>query len=173
MSFWDGTRWIENGPRRHPEPRRTTRAADWVATALMLLLMPALLVMMAGAALAAKPTSAVWISDGSTARTQPALQFGSPFMVGYSTREREPWALAECYPNGTTTFSNTYADGTIWSEVFSVYTGGPSPQSFVLGASIYPLWTGGGADCVVSLVTYSRDLSRQTVLATASFTVEP
>jgi hypothetical protein len=143
-----------------------------LATALMLLLIPALLVLMAGAALGAKPTSSVWISDGSTARVQP-LQFGSRFTVGYSSREREPWALAECYPNGTTTFSATYADGTIWSEVFSVYPGGPSPQSFVVGASIFPLWTGGGADCVVSLITYSRDLSRRTVLATSSFTVEP
>lgn len=173
MTLWDGTRWIEDRPRRHAEPRRTARPADWVATALMLVLVPALLVVMATAALGAKPTSSVWINDVSTERTEAALQFGSSFTVGYSTREREPWALAECYPNGTTTFSNTYADGTIWGEVFSVYPGGPSPQSFVVGASIFPLWTGGGADCVVSLVTYSHDLSRKTVLATSSFTVEP
>lgn len=172
MSAWDGTRWIEDRSQRHPEPRRNARPADWVATALMVLLMPALLLLMASAALGAKPTSSVWISDESTARVQP-LQFGSSFTVGYSTREREPWALAECYPNGTTTFRSTYADGSIWSEVFSVYPGGPSPQSFVVGASIFPLWTGGGADCVVRLVTYSRDLSRTAVLATAAFTVEP
>jgi hypothetical protein len=173
MSLWDGTRWVEDLPEHRSDPQVTSRAADWVGTLLMILLVPALLVVMATAVFGAKPTSSVWINDASTGRTAAAVQFGSSFTVGYATREREPWALAECYPNNTTTFSGTYADGTIWSEVFSLYSGGPSPQAFVAGDSIFPLWTAGGADCVVSLVTYSRDLSRKTVLATAPFTVQP
>jgi len=174
MAYWNGKRWIADEPIRRPDRGRGSPAADWVATLVMMLLVPALLIAMATLSLGAKPTSSVWINEMSaTGLSAAPLQFGDPFTVGYSTKDREPWALAQCYPSDTTTFSTTYADGTVWSEVFSVYPGGPSPQSFVLGASIYPLWTGGGADCVVSLVTYSRDLSRQTVLATASFTVEP
>ena len=174
MSFWNGTRWIPDAPQRPPKPHGAERVADWLATLLMILLVPALLVVMAGGALAAKPTSSIWVNEmsGAQAQTTP-LTFGDPFTVGYSSKEREPWALAQCYPNDTTTFSATYADGTIWSEVFSVYPGGPSPQAFVLGDSIYPLWSGGGADCVVSLVTFSHDLSRSAVHATAWFTVVP
>ena len=148
------------------------RLTDWVATVLMLALIPILIFIMAGATLAAKPSSAVWVNElGATARV--SLELGTPFSVGYATREREPWALAECRPNATTVYSATYPDGTVWSEVFSVYQGGPTPQDFTLGESVYPLWTGGGADCTVTLLTYSRDLTRHSVLATTWFTAAP
>ncbi|CAN5685530.1 hypothetical protein BH24ACT5_BH24ACT5_12880 [soil metagenome] len=61
----------------------------------------------------------------------------------------------------------------MWSEIFSVYPGGPPPQDFTVGASVYPLWTGGGADCSVTLLKLSPDLSRRTVLATSVFTTAP
>lgn len=166
MAFWNGTRWLADQPAR-PQPHRAKQFADWIATLLMIALVPALLIVAAGGVFAAKPTSSVWVDESAP------LAFGSPFTVEYSSHEREPWALVQCYPNGSTTFGSTYADGTIWGQVFSAYPGGPSPQAFVLGASIYPLWTGGGADCVVSLVSYSHDLSRQWVHATAWFTVVP
>jgi hypothetical protein len=140
---------------------------------LMLALVPILIFIMAGATLAAKPSSSsVWINElGAEARAVVSL--GDPFSVGYATREREPWALAECRPNGSTGYSATHPDGTVWSEVFSLFPGGPTPQNFTLGESVYPLWTSGGADCKLSLLTYSRDLSRSTVLATMAFTAAP
>lgn len=128
---------------------------------------------MAGATLAAKPSSStVWVNElGADARV--SLGLGSHFSVGYATREREPWALAECRPNTTTVYSATYPDGTVRSAVFSVFPGGPTDQNFTLGESVYPLWTSGGADCTLSLVAYSRDLSRSTVLATMAFSAAP
>lgn len=126
-------------------------------------------------AFAGKATSAVWVTElgGAATQTASTLSHGDGFTVGYATREREPFALARCYANATTEFTGTHADGSIWGEVFSVYDGGPTPQAFQLGASVHPLWTGGGADCTVELVKYSRDLSRMTVLATMEFTAAP
>jgi hypothetical protein len=124
------------------------------------------------ATLAGKATSAVWVNELSAKVSSGVggLKFGDHFTVGYDTRERQPFALARCYANGTTQFVGTNADGSVWGEVFSVYAGGPTPQDFQLGASVYQLWTGGGADCTVQLVKYSSDLSRMTVLATTRFT---
>ena len=146
---------------------------DWVATLLMLALVPVLIVVLASATVAAKPaSSSVWINElGADARA--SLGLGDHFSVGYATREREPWALAECRPNASTGYIGTNPDGTVWSAVFSLYAGGPTPQNFSLGESVYPLWTTGGADCTLSLVAYSRDLSRSTVLATMAFTAAP
>ena len=149
------------------------RLTDWLATVAMLALVPILIFIMAGATLAAKPSSsAVWVNElGADARV--SLGLGSHFSVGYATREREPWALAECRPNASTGYSATNPDGTVWSAVFSLFPGGPTPQNFTLGESVYPLWTSGGADCTVSLLAYSRDLSRHTILATTAFTAAP
>lgn len=123
-------------------------------------------------ALAATSTSAVWIDELTTARSS-GLQYGDGFNVGYRTRERQPWAQARCYPNGSTVFDRTYADGSIWGENFSVYPGGPMPQGFELTDPIANNWTAGGADCVLRLVKYSSNYSRYTVLATKAFTVAP
>ena len=144
---------------------------DWLATVLMLALLPILIFVLADATYAAKPSSSsVWVNE-ITARA--VLSHGDEFSVGYATREREPWALVECRPNATSIYSATYADGTFWSEIFSLYPGGPTPQNFALGASVYPLWTGGGADCTVILLKLSPDLSRRTELATATFSAAP
>ncbi|MGH2488270.1 MAG: hypothetical protein ACRDFR_01450 [Candidatus Limnocylindria bacterium] len=173
MAYWDGQRWIADGPPRR-RPDRGAQVTNWLATLLMLLLIPALLIVSAGAVAGAKPTSSVWINEANaTTFPQSALRLGSPFSVGYSSKEREPWALVQCYPNATTVFSSTYEDGTVWASVFSVYPGGPSPQAFVVGASIYPIWTSGGADCVVRLVTYSHDLSRMAEHAASWYSIAP
>jgi hypothetical protein len=130
---------------------------------------------MAGSVSAAKSTSAVWVEElaQDTVQLVSPLKHGDGFTVGYVTRERQPFALTRCWPNATTEYSSTYSDGSVWGQVFSVYEGGPTPQAFELGASVWPLWIGGGADCTVELVKYSRDLSRKTVLATTGFTVAP
>ena len=131
----------------------------------------------AGSVLAARggsgaTSSPVWVAEraGVTARLAP-LQYGSPFTVGYSSKEREPWAHATCYPNDSTVYSFTYADGSIWGEYFSVYDGGPLPQAFELIDPIARNWTSGGASCQVSLVKFSGDYSRETVLVTSTFEV--
>ena len=171
MAFWDGTRWTDEPkpwPRyRSPSVVRAARAAGAVAALLVALTV--------SGASAGKAESTVWVNELSAGSTLAAtgLSLGDHFSVGYTTRETEPFALARCYPNATTEYIGMHADGSIWGEVFSVYDGGPTPQAFQLGASVYPLWTGGGADCTVELVKYSRNLSRMTVLATTSFTAAP
>ena len=67
----------------------------------------------------------------------------------------------------------TYGDGWIWGQYFSVYPGGPQPQDFQLIDPVAENWTGGGARCTVELVKFSTDGSRETVLATETFLVEP
>lgn len=118
--------------------------------------------------------SSVWIMELSeTGRVAP-LRYGNAFTVGYSTKDRQPWAFTQCVANSTTVLSaSPYADGSIWGEYFSVYSGGPLPQAFVVGESVSPIWTGGGADCTVSLLRFSADYARQTVLAVTTFSVAP
>ena len=108
------------------------RLTDWVATVLMLALIPILIFIMAGATLAAKPSSAVWVNE-LRANARVSLELGTPFSVGYATREREPWALAECRPNATTVYSATYADGTVWSEGLQRLSGWADTAGLHLG----------------------------------------
>ncbi len=110
---------------------------------------------------------------------QTELHFGDHFTVSYQTNTPQPWALARCYPNGSSVYSGVNADGSFWGEWFSVYPGGPSPQNFILGDSVSPLWTGGGADCTVDLYKLSgkylgaQGFQHQDLLAETAFTVAP
>jgi type II secretory pathway pseudopilin PulG len=113
--------------------------------------------------------SAVWVVELSGARAASALGRGDHFTVGYSTRSRQPWAEAKCFPNATTEYSGTYSDGSIYGETFSVYAGGPTPQDFVLGVSLRKYWTGGGADCRVDLITVDSKGLRRSLLARTRF----
>lgn len=120
--------------------------------------------------------SSVWVVTGGGAAPTTAVQFGSAFVVGYRSSERQPWAHARCYANATTVLSGAPApDGSIWGSWYSLWAGGPSPQNFVLGASVSPVWVGGGADCIVDLVKVSgkylgaNGFSNQTVLASTRF----
>jgi hypothetical protein len=171
MTYWDGNRWIPDEPAK-PKPAGAGRRLLGASTeaALITLLLFGLI---AGSALGARPAaSSVWVNEVS-AEARGTLRLHDAFTVGYSSREREPWALVTCFPADGTEYSTTYGDGSIWSAVFSVYPDGPSPQNFVLGDSVYPVWTGGAADCKVELVAYSRDLRRMSVLATAAFFAAP
>lgn len=170
MAYWNGTAWVPDSaasPERRPRFRLLGAATE---ASLIVLLAFGLI---AGTTFAAKPeTSEVWVNElGTGARV--ALGLGDAFTVGYQTRERKPFALATCWPNDTSEYIGTHADGSIWGAVFSVYPGGPTPQAFTLGESVYPLWTAGGADCQVELVKFSPDLRRTSVLATTYFTATP
>lgn len=172
MAYWNGTSWVPETAAA-PPARRTYRSRLFgTATEASLIVLLAF-GLIAGTTFAAKPqTSEVWVNElGAGARV--ALGLGDAFTVGYQTRERQPFALARCWANGTTEYIGTHADGSIWGAVFSVYPGGPTPQAFTLGESVNPLWTAGGADCQVELVKYSPDLRRTSVLATTHFTAAP
>lgn len=178
MSYWNGSHWVEETPASRPRP--PSRLATWAATGLMVIGFGA--VAMPLQLTAARTASAVWVNELSAGSGQAAsaLHVGDAFTVGYSTNERQPWVLAQCYANGTTVLSGSpYADGTIWAEWFSVFPGGPMPQQFVLGQSVSPIWTGGGADCTLTLAKLSgkyngaQGFSNVTVLASRAFTVAP
>jgi hypothetical protein len=125
-------------------------------------------------------SSSIWVTQLGGATGTVSLHIGDAFTVGYTSQERQPWAHATCYANSTSVLSSTAApDGSIWGSWYSLWAGGPSPQNFVLGASVSPVWTGGGADCVVDLVKVSGKylgalgFSNETVLAQTRFTVAP
>jgi hypothetical protein len=123
---------------------------------------------------AATGGSSVWIESTSGARlTSGGVHFGDPFGVGYSTKERKPWAHAICFANDSTVFAEANPDGSIWGMYFSVYSGGPQAQHFVAGESVDGNWASGGADCRVDLVRFSSDYARETVLASTRFSVAP
>lgn len=145
-----------------------------VALALSPIVRPAASVAGLQTTLAATSGSSVWIESTSGARlANGQVQFGDRFVVGYTTRERKPWAHAVCFPNTSTVFGRANTDGSVWGMFYSVYRGGPQPQAFVAGESVDGNWVSGGADCRVDLLKYSSDYSRATVLATTRFTVAP
>jgi hypothetical protein len=178
MSLWNGTRWVEEAPAS--PSRAPSRLATWAATGLMIIGFGAIAVPLQ--LVAARAASAVWVNELSSGPglAPAALRMGDAFTVGYTTSERQPWALAQCYATDTTVLSGApYADGTIWAEWFTVYPDGPLPQNFVIGESVSPIWTGGGANCTVTLAKLSgkyngaQGFSNVTVLATTSFAASP
>jgi hypothetical protein len=185
MSFWTGTHWEpdRSAPAKRSCPGRARHAAEAVAEGVLIAGIvgalafafapvsgPASSIAGAGRADAATRTSSVWIASPGATKSS-GLSYGSSFVVGYSTSARQPWVEARCFPNSSTTYVRTYADGSIWAENFSVYPGGPMPQAFSLTDPVANNWTAGGANCTLQLVKYSSDYRRYTVLATSAFTV--
>lgn len=170
MSYWNGSAWVEREPDSRPTESRATR---WAATGLMIL-GASLLVLPFSAASAGQGSSSVWVESGAGVRLASGdVHYGDAFRVGYSTRERQPWAHVVCRASSTSVFDSTYPDGSIWGMYYSVYPGGPSPQAFVAGQSVDGNWSSGGANCRVDLLKYSNNYARWTVLASGTFTVEP
>jgi hypothetical protein len=171
MPFWTGTEWAAE-PSVAPEGQRRLRHA--LEAALEGTLVALVIVgILAGTTLAStKTASSVWIEGSSTLRASSGLTFGDAFTVGYSTSAREPWAHAVCYPVDTTVYRETYGDGWIWGQYFSVYPGGPQPQAFQLVDPVADNWTGGGARCTLELIKLSSS-GRETMLAKDTFSVAP
>ena len=186
MSFWDGTQWVSEAELQAAAARESEKAARREArprriTALMLVIGLMLVLPLQGVFAA---SSSIWVVElsGSTgaAPTNASLKLGDAFTVGYQSQVRQPWGHAVCFANSTTVLSGpAAADGSIWGSWYSLWDGGPSPQNFVLGASVSPVWTGGGAACVVDLVKVSgkylgaMGFSNETVIAETRFTASP
>ena len=112
MSFWNGTRWVPDEPA-HPLPRRSKRAADWIATLLMIVLVPALLIAMASAALGAKPGSGATLAV--TPNAAPAWGWATASGCGYSgsvvyldVEKPEALAFTGATPDASGCFSVTF-----------------------------------------------------------------
>jgi len=116
----------------------------------------------------------IWIirSADATARTGADMTYGESFKTGYSSKAKDPWAFAQCWANSTTVLGTpnqgTYTPGdVIWSGYLSLT--GLTGDTFVLNDPIQHLWLGGGANCKLSLVTFTGN--RQSTLASVDFTV--
>jgi hypothetical protein len=145
-----------------------------IALALSPVFLPAATIAGVQTSYASTSGSSVWIESSAGARlASGGVHFGDAFSVGYATKERKPWAHAVCFPNDSTVFAQTNADGSVWGMYFSVYSGGPQAQAFVAGESVDGNWASGGADCRVDLVRFSSDYARETVLASTRFSVAP
>ena len=82
MSYWNGTHWIPDAPA-HPQPRRSRRVTDWIATLLMLVLVPALLIVAAGAVVGAKPGTGATLTV--TPNAAPAWGWATASGCGYGS----------------------------------------------------------------------------------------
>jgi len=140
MSFWNGTRWVADGPR--PKPDRGRRAADWFATLLMIALVPALLVALAGGVLAAKP------GTDSTGRQEYSLTYsgfrvwGEPYAYAdFSvTRSRvdntDVWVKAHCVDaNGAQAIPGADPYGYVWWDANNPSVGWATLDSVMNGTT--------------------------------------
>jgi hypothetical protein len=107
MLYWNGTHWVSEN--RTPAPRLESRSADWLATLLMLAMIPALVIVMATATFAAKPTGASLKVEPNAA---PAWGWATASGCGYAAKEiyldvQKPEALAfmSAMPDATGCFS--------------------------------------------------------------------
>ena len=123
MSYWNGTRWIPDAPRRGSEPAHTSRAADRIATLLMVMLVPALLVVMTGSVVAGKPGS-ITVPDGV---------YGGTTVASVNPGGSGVWVFGSCSQNGTV----------VWTQ----YSRPDANNQAVLGLGPTQLWTGGPANC--------------------------
>ena len=170
MAYWTGTEWAAEPSAAPKRPSRARHILEALTEGTLVALLVVGLV--AGTSLAgSKSSSSVWI-EGSASARGAGLAFGDAFRVGYATSTRQPWAHAQCYPVASTVYRETYGDGWIWGQYFSVYGGGPQPQAFQLVDPVAENWTDGGARCTLELVKFNAD-GRMTVLATQPFSVAP
>ena len=170
MSFWTGTEWAPEPQAPITRPSRIRHSLELVTEGTLIALLLVGLVATTTFA-GGKTSSSVWIEGSASARSS-GLAYGDAFKVGYSTSARQPWAHAQCYPDDSTIYRETYGNGWIWGQYFSVYTGGPQPQAFQLVDPVAENWTGGGATCRLDLLKIGSD-GRETVLATQRFSVAP
>lgn len=164
MTFWDGTRWVPDGPAAAP-PRRTRRLLRAAAEALLVTALTFGLI--AGTSLAAKGgngggkppkpgsgsgTIAMVMVDASDA----VANWGDLVTFNVSTTATsEPWVNLKCWQNGTLVAEgwNGYFERSMTGRIFGLYSAS---------------WTGGAADCTAYLTT-----PRHAILASTSFHVEP
>jgi hypothetical protein len=131
---------------------------------------------LAAPASAAPVQDAIWVNAPTGRAATVTMRYGDSFTAGYTSRAAQPWALAECWADGSTVLGTpnlgTYNPGdVIWSQYRSLYAGGPAPGAFDLIDPIQGLWLGGGATCRLSLVKFSGGYKSSTVLATSTFAV--
>lgn len=116
----------------------------------------------AGSALAAKPTSSlnlVVLQSGATtngATAEPSFGGQVTFDVSTTATDR-PFVNVRCYQG-----SNWVYDG--WNGFFAAYVGDPV---YTLAS---PYWTGGAANCTADLVYFDRQ-GRERTLASTAFNV--
>jgi hypothetical protein len=81
MSFWDGSTWVERGAAPS-STRRESRAANWTATAMMLLVVALFVVPFTTSLAATKKTSpSLSVGCGSGCLAATSLTVGSTLMV--------------------------------------------------------------------------------------------
>jgi hypothetical protein len=112
-------------------------------------------------------SDSIWILGTAGGVPVSAMQYGSSFSAGFSSKASNPWGFAQCWANSTTRLASP-TTGVIWSEYASLQPDG-TLGSFVLTDPIQEEWLGGGADCTLSLVAFQG--SQLKTLATTNFTV--
>lgn len=140
MSYWNGTGWVPDPAAHPPEPGRTQRAGDWLATLLMVLLMPAMLLVMAGGVLAVKPDSTghqEYSLGHSGFRVWAEPYAYADFVVTRSRVDNtEVWVKAHCVDaNGVQAIPGADPYGYVWWDAANPSVGWATLDSVVNGTT--------------------------------------
>jgi len=162
MSFWDGSKWINEERTVVPQtPRRAPRMSGAListAIAVAMIALPAATLAKGGGAGGTTPS---WIALSSVngtnaASTQPTLGSTVGFAAGYPSTTKNPWVSVMCYQGSTLVYGE----------------GGTVGHQFQLGGATSD-WValGGSATCTAELgdLYWRGGHEYYTYLATTSF----
>jgi hypothetical protein len=106
---------------------------------------------LAGLALALLIASPVLAKGGASIAAPDGLTFGDTFSVTFvpaNGPDHDYWARADCFANAFTEGVPQPPDGIVYRQFVHLE---PGVQPFTLGTT--PSWWGGGADCLVTLIS--------------------
>jgi len=169
MSYWDGTRWLEDVPAASaPPPRRARRILGAAAEAALVTTL--IFGLIATTAFAAKGgNGANKTSGGRSASTfslvlldstDGAAHYGQDVTFNVSTSATDnPYVNVRCYQDGAFVYD-------AWAGFYDAAWFG---QTFTLASSS---WTSGAADCDARLVMWAKN-GRERTLDEMTFHVQP
>jgi hypothetical protein len=156
MSFWDGTRWVDDAatniapaPNR---PRRRLLGATAEAGLITLLVFG----LIAGTTLAAKGGRDAG-SLSLVVLAPPDVNYGEDVTFDVSTSASNPYVNVRCYQGSAFVYDS-------WA---GFYPGAWFGQTFTLSG---PSWSAGAADCTARLVSFAKN-GRERTLSSMQFGV--
>jgi hypothetical protein len=159
MTFWDGTRWVNDAPATPTRPSRSRRFLGAAAEAGLITALTFGLI--AGTTFAGKGgNGGGGRNSGSLSLVvlaPPDVNYGEDVTFDVTSSASHPYVNVRCYQGAAFVY-----DG--WA---GFYSGAWFGQTFTLSG---PSWSGGAADCTARLVSFSKN-GRERTLDSTQFRV--